>query len=223
MKRTYRVMTNLPEPSDAEAARWQNFGQLLADYRVVRQQRQRRWSGSLLVLILLIAGGGIWAYRSSLSPVTSPPRVASRAVSPLEPHLPAVLRPVVPVAVPSIAPISTVEKPASPATLSLDAETFVEAVPAGGYPALYDYFAQQLQYPEAARRAEVAGTVLMEFTIDTLGQPANIRVVQGVRDDLDQEATRLIRQMPRWTPASVGTKPVATKHTMPLHFQLTNP
>ena len=77
--------------------------------------------------------------------------------------------------------------------------------------------------PPAARQAKVSGTVLTEFTIDTLGRPAAIRVIRGVRDDLDQEATRLIRQMPHWTPASVGKKPLATKHTMPLHFQLTHP
>ena len=220
MKRTYRVMTNLPEPSDAEAARWQNFDQLLADYRVARQRRQRWWSGSLLVLTLLVAGGGIWTYWFTSAPTASPPRVASRAVLSPEPHLPPVLRPVVPVAVSSVAPVN---KPARTAAAPLEAETFADAVPAGGYPALYDHLARQLQYPEAARRAEVSGTVLVEFTIDTLGQPINLRVVQGVRDDLDQEATRLIRQMPRWTPASVGTKPVATQHTMPLHFQLTNP
>ncbi len=223
MKRTYRVMTNLPEPSDAEAARWQNFDQLLTDYRVVRQRRQRWWHGSLAVLTLLTAGWGIWAYWSSLSPTASPPRVISRPLSTSEPYLPLVLRPVVPVAAPSVAPVTTAGKPSQITAPPSDADTFVKAVPAGGYPALYDYFGQKLQYPEAARRAEVSGTVLMEFTIDTLGQPTNIRVVQGVRDDLDQEATRLIRQMSRWTPASVGTKPVATKHTMPLHFQLTNP
>ena len=222
MKRTYRVMTNLPEPSDAEAARWQNFDQLLTDYRAVRQRRQRWWSGSLLVLTLLIAGGGIWAYWSSSPPTASPPRVVSRPVAPFEPQRPPVLRPVLPVAVPPVAPVAKSKTPTRPAAPS-EAKTFVDAVPAGGYPALYDYLAQQLQYPEAARRAEVSGTVLIEFTIDTLGQPTNIGVVQGVRDDLDQEAIRLIRQMPRWTPASVGTEPVATKHTMPLHFQLTNP
>lgn len=225
MKRTYRVMTNFPEPSDAEAARWQNFDQLLADYRMERR-RLRRWrSGSWVALLLLLAGGGIWTYWSSLTPATPLPQVASLGVSPHESYLPTVLRPVVPVAVPTapqdITPgklAKTAAPPPPPAP-----ETFVEAVPAGGYPALYDYLARHLQYPEAARQAEVSGTVLMEFTIDTLGQPINLRVVQGIRDDLDQEATRLIRQMPHWTPASVGTKPVATKHTMPLHFQLTNP
>ncbi len=223
MKRTYRVMTNLPEPSDAEAARWQNFNQLLTDYRVVRLRRRRWWSGSLAVLLLLVVGWGGWAYWTSLSPAASPPRIASRPVSPSELHLPPVLRPVVLVTVPSAAPVAKSGKPTRATAPPSNVETFVEAVPAGGYPALYDYFARQLQYPEAARRAEVFGTVLMEFTIDTLGQPINIRVVQGVRDDLEQEAIRLIRQMPRWAPASVGTKPVATKHTMPLHFQLTNP
>lgn len=223
MKRIYRVMTNLPNPSDAEVARWQNFDQLLANFQAEQQRRRRWWIGSRVVLILLIVGGGIWAYRSAITPAASLPRVASRAVAAPELHLPAVLRPVVPVAAPSVPPVATARKLGKIAPPPPVAETFVEAVPAGGYPALYDYLARQLQYPEAARQDEVSGTVLMEFTIDTLGQPTNVRVVQGVRDDLDQEATRLIRQMPHWTPATVGVKPIATKHTMPLYFQLTNP
>ncbi len=223
MKQTYRIMTDHTEPSDAEAARWQNFDQLLGDYHAARRQRQRWWSGSLVGLTLLIAGWGIWTYWPSTTPTAPSRRVVVHAPSLAEPLLPPVLRPVVPVAVPSVPPVSSADKPSRAAVQSSDSETFVEAVPAGGYPVLYDYFAQQLRYPEAARQAKVSGTVLTEFTIDTLGQPTNVRVVRGVCDDLNQEAIRLIRQMPHWTPASVGTKPVATKHTMPLHFQLTNP
>lgn len=223
MKRTYRVMTNFPEPTDAEAARWQNFDQLLTDHRAMQRRRRRRWSGSLAGLALLIAGWGIWTYWPSPAPTAPLLKIASRPLPPTEPRLSPVLRPVVPVAVPSASRRSATEKPVKISPPSPDTAIFTEATPAGGYPALYDYFARQLRYPEAARRAKAAGTVLTEFTVDTLGQPANIRVIRGVRDDLDQEAVRLIRQMPRWTPASVGTKPVATKHTMPLHFQLTNP
>lgn len=222
MKRTYRIMENHPEPSDAEAARWQNFDQLLINHRVARQ-RQRWWSGSLIGLALLVAGGGIWAYWWSFSPAASPPRVTS-GVPQSELRLSPVRRPVMPVTVPSISsPTSAVEKPASVVAKPPDAETFVEATPVGGYPALYDYLAQQLRYPEAARQAQASGTVLLEFTIDTLGRPTNIRVIRGVRDDLDQEAIRLVQQMPTWTPASVGKQAIATKHTMPLQFQLTNP
>jgi TonB family protein len=223
MKRIYRVMTNFPDPSDAEAARWQSFDQLLANFQVERQRRRRWRIGSGVVLILLIVGGGIWAYRSAVTPADALSRIPSRAVSAPELHLPAVLRPVVPVAVPSFAPVASARKQDRTSPPPPAAEAFVGAVPTGGYPALYDYLARQLQYPEAARQAKVSGTVLMEFTIDTLGQPTNVRVVQGLRDDLDREATRLIWQMPHWTPAAVGVKPVATKHTMPLYFQLTNP
>ena len=222
MKRTYRVMTDFPEPTDAEAARWQNFDQLLSDYRTVRRQRQRRWRTGLFVLSgLLIFGWGIRTYRTASVPDTPPPRVASQPLASSAPNAPAVLRPVVPV--PSAPSGATVKKLRPAMVRSADEEKFTEATPAGGYPALYDYFAQQLRYPAAARQAKVSGTVLTEFTIDTLGRPAAIRVIRGVRDDLDQEATRLIRQMPHWTPASVGKKPLATKHTMPLHFQLTHP
>ena len=219
MKRTYRIMANHPEPSDAEAARWQNFDQLLDNYRVARRRRQRWWGGALLGLILLGSAWGLEAYRPSSSPTLSPEKVASQPPQPVELALPPVTRRVAPP--PPAAIIRPVAK--NPAALPSPEETFIEAVPAGGYPALYAYFASQLRYPESARRDKVSGTVLLEFTIDTLGQAAGLRVVQGVRDDLNQEAIRLVTRMPAWTPASVGQKPVATKHTMPLYFQLTNP
>ncbi len=222
MKRTYRIMANHPEPSDAEVAHWKNFDRLLADYHQARR-RSQRWWGSLAVLAVLVVGGATWMYWLISAPDAAPAKVASQ-VPQFELGLPPVRRSVMPVTVPSPPAISSaVENLSGMVAQPSDDETFVEATPVGGYPALYDYLARDLRYPEVARQAKIAGTVLLEFTIDTLGRPTNIRVIRGVREDLDQEAIRLVQQMPTWTPASVGKQAIATKHTMPLHFQLTKP
>lgn len=231
MKPTYKMMFNPREPSDAESARWQNFDQLFADYQAIRHRR-RQWRsrlyGSALLLGLGLAGWGAWYY---LRPTPLPPPESVRSVSPSlsDEQLPSVYRESLSSVSPTVASRHTTTKD-PPITASLprketpaDSGVLVEAQPAGGYPALYNYFATQLRYPAAARRAGVSGSVLVKFTIDTEGAPAQIQVIQGVHPDLDQEAVRLVTEMPVWLPATLGGEPIATEHTMPLMFQLTDP
>ncbi|SDM23134.1 TonB family C-terminal domain-containing protein [Catalinimonas alkaloidigena] len=98
--------------------------------------------------------------------------------------------------------------------------TFVEAAPTGGYPALYQFFEAQLQYPESARRDGIAGSVLVEFKINAAGKAEQIHVLKGISPELDQEAVRLVKLMPAWQPARLNGKPMLTRHTIPFNFQL---
>ncbi len=231
MKPTYHVMFNHSEPSDDESARWQNFDQLITEYQAVRRHRRpgQRWRyGTLLLVGLGLVGAGIGYYRSAV-PLAVPPLVTALPPSPSVSPLPTINRTQLPSVSPPVmvSPPAVIDPPTTSsappsATVATDSGGLVEAQPAGGYPALYDYFATQLVYPEAARRAGIAGSVLVEFTIDTKGKPTNIRVVQGI-PELEQEAIRLVEEMPAWSPATVGGQPIATQHTMPLTFQITNP
>ena len=230
MKLRYTIMTHDREPSDAEAARWQNFDRLLADYEVARRQqlRKQRWLYSTFIALVLTVSAGIvyfYHHRPPLAPAlvrSVPPQLATAKLPearvrllPVSPALPPARRPEPAASLPS--------SPAEPTPKNTEGTgDFVEALPEGGYPALYDYFATQLRYPEAARRDGVAGAVLVGFTINAEGASENIRVIQGIREDLDQEAVRLIEQMPRWSPATLNGQPVTTQHTLPLTFQLTN-
>ena len=231
MKPTYRIMFNHQEPSDAEVARWQNFDQLVDDYQAVyyHRRRGRRWTyGSLLATALILIGGVGYYYIATPSTLPLPAPVASVPPS-AEHRLPAINRPTLATVSLTIVtpPVATSGQSgtSSPPLKQppTDDGKLVEAQPAGGYPALYDYFATQLRYPEAARQAGVFGSVLMEFTIDVDGRPTQIRVAQGIDEALDQEAIRLVEEMPTWSPATVDGQPIATRHTMPLMFQLTNP
>lgn len=213
------------EPSDTEAARWQNFDQLLADYHTTRRRQARQRLYSTFILLGLLVGGGIYYLQRSSRPSTAPefvlpvrPQVAVQGL----PKVRTRLSPVSPVSLPPRRP-QPVPASVSPSPQEATDQDFVEALPDGGYPALYDYLAAQLRYPEAARRDGVEGAVLVGFTINTEGAAKSIRVIRGLREDLDQEALRLIGQMPRWAPATINGQPVATQHTMPLTFQLTNP
>ena len=219
----YHIMFNHREPSEDESSRWQNFDQLIHDYQSVRHQRmkRRRWYGSLLVLGLALVGGSAVQYFRTAPSLPPPPPIASipptTNPTPLSTVLP---EPPAPVSVLKQSNPRPQRRVALSAATPEDTGSFVEALPRGGYPALYDYFAQQVQYPEAARSE---GTVLLEFTIDTNGQARDIRIVQGLSADLDREAIRLVQEMPPWSPATVNGQPLATKHTMPLSFTLNHP
>lgn len=97
---------------------------------------------------------------------------------------------------------------------------FTEAEPAEGYPALYDYFKNALQYPAQARKDSITGSVLVGFAINKSGDAENISIVKGLREDLDKEAIRLIDEMPLWNPAQLNGKPITTRLVVPLNFQL---
>ena len=224
----YHVMFNHREPSENESSRWQNFDQLIHDYQAVRSQRlrRRRWFyGSLLMLGLALVGGSIVQYFRTAAPLPLLQPIASIPPTTNTPSLSTVLpEPPAPITVPKQNTTRSPQQPTSlPPAASADAGSFVEASPKGGYPALYDYFAQQVQYPEAARSEGREGTVLLEFMIDTTGQAHDIRLMQGLSADLNQEAIRLVQEMPRWSPATVNGQPISTKHIMPLSFTLTRP
>lgn len=62
------------------------------------------------------------------------------------------------------------------------------------------YILENLEYPESAKAAEIAGTVRLNFVVETDGSLSNILVDQSVGGGCDNEAIRLLQQT-RWIPA----------------------
>ncbi|MDD5088762.1 MAG: energy transducer TonB [bacterium] len=75
------------------------------------------------------------------------------------------------------------------------------------------------EYPEAARQAGIAGKVLVTIQITADGTASNPKVLQGVREDLDQAAINALKVV-RWTPAQINGKPVACEIVVPIQFKL---
>jgi TonB family protein len=98
--------------------------------------------------------------------------------------------------------------------------TFEEKLPVfpGGQKAMFKTLEDNLVYPKTALEENVGGKVITKFTIDTFGNVTNIKVVQGVRQDIDNEAVRLIGLLTNWTPATQNGKKVNVIFTLPLNF-----
>lgn len=98
--------------------------------------------------------------------------------------------------------------------------TYAEEMPAypGGDAALHQYLATRTEYPEAARRQGLSGTVVVQFVVDETGRLLDPQVVKTSEPAFDTEAIRLVRLMPWWTPGRQQGQLVRVRCTLPIRF-----
>ncbi len=90
----------------------------------------------------------------------------------------------------------------------------------GGITALYEYMANNLRYPVAAKEAGIQGRVFVSFVIEKDGSVTNVQVMRGIGGGCDEEAARVIQNLPRWRPGQMGTRPVRVSYSIPVFFKL---
>ena len=91
----------------------------------------------------------------------------------------------------------------------------------GGHDALSDYITNHIEYPQMAIDDNKEGTVNVQFIVDENGKVQDAKVVGGkLGDGLDEEAERIISQMPKWTAGKVKGKAVKTRLTLPITYKL---
>lgn len=90
----------------------------------------------------------------------------------------------------------------------------------GGLKKWQQYLSKNLQYPERAQNAKVMGIVILQFIVDTKGNVSDLDICKSLEFSIDEEATRLIRDSPKWVPAFQNGKIVKSYKKQPLHFRL---
>ncbi|MFC5410475.1 TonB family protein [Larkinella bovis] len=100
--------------------------------------------------------------------------------------------------------------------------TVVEQSPEfpGGMQALGQYLATNIRYPAEARQAHTQGTVFVQFTVGKTGDITDLRVKKGIGSGCDEEAVRVVSQMPRWKPGIQNGETVSAQYVLPIHFAL---
>ena len=96
----------------------------------------------------------------------------------------------------------------------------VEAEFPGGAVELHKWIASNVQYPETSIQMEDQGRVYLSFVVESDGSISNIKVEKGVTRELDREAKRLARKMPKWTPGEAEGRKVRTRCQLPIVFTL---
>ncbi|SEJ07842.1 TonB family C-terminal domain-containing protein [Cyclobacterium xiamenense] len=93
-------------------------------------------------------------------------------------------------------------------------------VPAGGMEGWNDFLRKNLTYPETARSEGVEGTVYAEFIVDTEGSINQVELLRGVDSRLDNEALRVLKAAPSWSPGKQKGVEVPVKMRVPIRFKL---
>ena len=98
----------------------------------------------------------------------------------------------------------------------------VEVMPIfpGGELALLKYIENNLTYPKTAAEKGIQGRVALKFVIKADGTIENIQVVKSLDPACDEEAVRVIKSMPKWTPGKQNGKAVAVDYSLPIIFKL---
>ena len=90
----------------------------------------------------------------------------------------------------------------------------------GGMSQLLKWLTQNLKYPERAKVAKVSGKVIVAFIVNTDGKVDDVRLIQRANIDLDNEALRVVKMMPKWESGKSQGKPCRTLVHLPIVFKL---
>ncbi|MEO9965991.1 MAG: energy transducer TonB [Reichenbachiella sp.] len=92
--------------------------------------------------------------------------------------------------------------------------------PPGGMAAFYQYVAKTMKYPNQARRMGIEGRVFVQFVVDKAGNLTEVRAIKGIGAGCDEEAVRVLKNAPRWTPGKQRGRPVKVRMILPITFKL---
>lgn len=85
-----------------------------------------------------------------------------------------------------------------------------------------EWLAKNIKYPAAAIEKKLQGKVYVQFIIEKDGQVTSPKVLRGIDPILDQEALRVVGQMPKWQPGKQRGQAVRVTYTLPIRFSLDN-
>ncbi len=114
------------------------------------------------------------------------------------------------------------EKVEKPKEVVEEVFTVVEQMPQfpGGEAALMKYLQSHINYPPMAAENNVQGKVVVQFVVDKTGRVGEVKVVRSVDKDLDREAARVCKSLPKFTPGRQNGHPVSVWYTLPVFFKL---
>ena len=90
-----------------------------------------------------------------------------------------------------------------------------------GFDGLNKYLADNIQYPRISRDNDSQGKVFVRFVVNADGSVQNVQVLKSSGDKyLDDEAVRVVSNMPKWKPGRQAGKAVRCWFTLPVNFRL---
>jgi len=90
----------------------------------------------------------------------------------------------------------------------------------GGDLGLMKYIQKNVKYPAIAKEYNITGKVYVSFIVDKSGSVTNVKIVRGVDKNLDAEALRVVKSLPKYKPGKQRGKAVRVMFTIPINFTL---
>lgn len=98
----------------------------------------------------------------------------------------------------------------------------VESMPQfpGGDAARIAYLNENMKYPIMARESGIQGRVFVTFVVEKDGSITDVRILRGIGGGCDEEALKVVKNMPQWIPGKQRNVPVRVQFNMPINFIL---
>jgi protein TonB len=100
---------------------------------------------------------------------------------------------------------------------------FLEVPPSfpGGDKALFSFLQKNISYPESVKEVGGKGIVAITFVLDKEGNVTEVTALKASRySELNQEAIRVVKKLPRWNPGKQQDHPVKARMIIPIRFEL---
>ena len=103
-------------------------------------------------------------------------------------------------------------------------EAIVDVRPtfSGGDEKLMEWISQHIVYPPGCYESHIQGRVVIRFMIKADGSVGKTEIIRGVYPELDKEALRVVKSLPKFNPAILNGKAVDYWFTLPITFKLTD-
>lgn len=90
----------------------------------------------------------------------------------------------------------------------------------GGLEKLMEFLRISVKYPVEAQKSKIEGRSVVGFIVEKDGSISNVNITRSSHPLLDQEAIRVVNEMPTWKPGMQKGKPVRVKFNLPIYFRL---
>lgn len=88
----------------------------------------------------------------------------------------------------------------------------------GGLEKFAYYVASNVQYPKRLKDEYARGRVNVSFTVDTDGRIVDIKVLSSPFYEFSEEAVRVVKNSPKWTPGYKNGQLARFTYTIPVYF-----
>ncbi|MFC5270609.1 energy transducer TonB [Adhaeribacter terreus] len=90
----------------------------------------------------------------------------------------------------------------------------------GGQTAMMKYLSENIRYPSLAERNRLEGLVVVQFVVNEEGRISGLTILKNLGGGTDEEAMRVIKNMPTWKPGMQNGTAVKVRYTLPIRFTL---